>query len=78
MEGAQPVLQLADGTRLAGAFEETVGTQLILADAVQPDGSHKPQLVAHTDKRIVFSRPQRQGAEDGEESGSGGAAQAPP
>ena len=57
METLHPVLQLADGTRLVGRFEETVGTQLILADAVQQggDGSHSVRLVGHTDKRITFA-----------------------
>ncbi|KAL4433812.1 hypothetical protein ABPG75_000253 [Micractinium tetrahymenae] len=54
METAQPTLQLADGTRLLGAFEETIGEQLVLSDATQPDGSHRVQLLAHTDKRITF------------------------
>lgn len=52
----QPVLQLADGTRLVGAFEESVGTQLVLADTAMGDGSHRVQLVCHTDKRICFSK----------------------
>lgn len=56
MGTAQPTLRLADGTRLLGTFEETVGEQLVISDAVQPDGSHQVQLLAHTDKRITFRR----------------------
>ena len=58
METAQPTLQLGDGTRLAGVFEETVGTQLVLADTVASDGRRRVELMAHTDKCLVFSRPQ--------------------
>lgn len=58
MEGAAPVLRLPDGLPLVGRFEETVGTQLVFGDeVVASDGSHRVHLVAHTDKRIVFSRP---------------------
>lgn len=79
METQQPVLQVADGTRLVGAFEETVGTQLILADAVAGDGSHRVHLVGHTDKRICFtkaSEPAASSREEGEGVGGAAAAQA--
>ena len=83
MEGGTPVLQLADGTRLVGAFQETVGDQLFLTDTLNPDGSHQVQLVGHSDKRITFSKETAaQGEEEGEDSGGaaagrGGAAAAP-
>jgi hypothetical protein len=56
MQTQQPVLELPDGTRLSGIFEETVGTQLILADALGSSG-HQVRLVGHTDKRICFKAP---------------------
>ena len=64
METAAPVLQLPDGTRLVGRFEETVGTQLVLADTVGADGSHRVQLMCHTDKRICFASSGSMGAGD--------------
>lgn len=72
METEQPILQLADGTRLVGAFEETVGTQLVLADTLAADGSHRVELVAHTDKRLCFSRPAAEQTDsDSEQRGAG-------
>lgn len=72
METAQPALQLADGTRLVGAFEETVGTQLVLADTLGADGSHRVELVAHTDKQLCFTRPAaEQSDSDSEPQGAG-------
>lgn len=73
METTQPTLRLADGTRLLGTFEQTVGEQLVLSDAVQQDGSHRVQLLAHTDKRITFRRAQAaEGAALTEEEGPAG------
>lgn len=70
METARPVLRLADGTRLVGSFEEAVGTQLVLADSLAPNGSHAVQLVAHTDRRIAFApEPQPEAAGDGNAAG---------
>ncbi|KAI3434600.1 hypothetical protein D9Q98_002668 [Chlorella vulgaris] len=69
METQQPTLQLADGTRLVGAFSETVGTQLVLADsATGIGGGHRVELLAHTDKRISFTQPPET------DRGAGGAA----
>jgi len=85
METQQPCLRLPDGSRLVGAFEETVGAQLLLADTLGPDGSHRVELVGHTDKRITFSRPQQEAegpdaelAEVGEAAAAAAAAAAPP
>lgn len=74
MDTLQPSLVLPDGTRLVGAFEETIGTQLLLADTVTADGSHRVELVGHTDKRITFARPQAEAeAADSEGAASDGA-----
>lgn len=77
METQQPCLRLPDGSRLVGAFEETVGSQLVLADMLGPDGSHRVELVGHTDKRITFRRPQREAeGPDGDEADGDAAAAA--
>lgn len=68
------MLQLAEGSRLVGAFEETVGTQLVLSDAVSSDGSHRVELVAHTDKRITFHKAPAPKAEMQAAAGQQGAA----
>ncbi|PRW57896.1 general transcription factor 3C polypeptide 6-like [Chlorella sorokiniana] len=82
METQQPCLRLPDGSRLVGAFEETVGSQLVLADTLGPDGSHRVELVGHTDKRITFSRPPQEAeGQDGDDAGgeaAAAAAAAPP
>jgi hypothetical protein len=75
METQQPVLCLVDGTRLVGGFEESVGTQLVLGDTVRGDGSHRVQLVCHTDKRICFSKaPAAAGEATAAEDGAAAAA----
>ena len=73
MDSAQPVLQLADGTRLLGAFEEAVGTHLVLADTVSSDGSHRVELVGHTDKRLVFRREAAMAEEEDDDDGEAAA-----
>jgi hypothetical protein len=56
MHGDAPELQLPDGSVLRGAFEETLGSQMVFAEgAAAGDAPRAVRLLCHTDKRIRFA-----------------------
>lgn len=58
MHGDAPELRLPDGSVLRGAFEETLGSQMVFAEgAAAGDAPRAVRLLCHTDKRICFAAP---------------------
>jgi hypothetical protein len=56
MDGSAPVLELPDGVVLKGAFEETVGTHIILdPNQLQASPGASRLVVASTERQIVFT-----------------------
>jgi hypothetical protein len=56
MHGDAPELRLPDGSILRGAFEETLGSQMVFAEgAAAGDAPRTVRLLCHTDKRIRFA-----------------------